>query len=838
MKQLEFEWQNCLDKLKHYLPSQSPLKDFIHHNTLHGFQEFDFFTGIGTARKWFGYQVFMSLSDYRKKYNSGEITETIVAYVIQKYAPSNDVEYWKNAMLHGKFPLENRPSVGRLREQWKFQKGIDFDVFIQPVLFQILGAFLDQGVAAWKFPYADLTFWDAVKALESNSVTSVVHSQQAKKLLFQNDLSTESLLYRLLGSKSLFEQYVFDQQFAHAGWSGLVATIESKPETLLRPRSITLDEIIRFQVLLELDLLYLKLEENWEPMNHWVNSEVVGDLFVQFEPSALDTVLMLWQRSLEISYYHEVLSGLQFNSQLKHSNSSVKQAVEQNKLPSFQALFCIDDRECSIRRHLETEDLQCETFGTPGFFNVEFYYKPENSNYVTKHCPAPVQPKYLIKEYHSTAKHKQDIHFNTSSHSIVGGWLISQVIGFWSALKLVKGIFFPSMDGNSSSSLNHLGETAVLSVEHRGEFEGDLQVGYTIEEMIQRAASLLKSIGMVNSFAPLVYIVGHGSSTTNNPHYAAYDCGACSGRPGSVNARVMATILNRKDVRLGLLNMGIVVPQNTLFIGALHDTTRDEIVYYTKELIGKLDTQKHQGIQRVFEMALKKNAKERARRFVLVDPSLSLNKVHKKVKLRSVSVFEPRPELNHATNALCIIGRREFSQNLFLDRRAFLNTYQWELDTTGDALYSIIRAAAPVCGGINLEYYFSKVDNNALGAGSKLPHNVVGLLGVSNGVAGDLRTGLPSQMIEVHDPIRLLMIVEQLPDVVLEAIRRDPSTWEWFANEWVNLVVFHPLEQRFYQFEKDEFCPYSIERQHTPIKNVDFNFLQQSADNLPVVIMN
>ena len=181
--------------------------------------------------------------------------------------------------------------------------------------------------------------------MELNSVTRVIHSQQARELLFQKELTTETLLFRLLGSRTLFEQYVFDQQFTHAGWSGLVATIESKPETLLRPRSITLDELIRFQLLLELDLLYLKLEDNWEPMNHWVNSEAIGDPFVAFQPTELDTVLMLWQRSMEMSYYHEVLSGLQFNSQLKQLSSSEQLAPEQSKRPSFQALFCIDDRD-------------------------------------------------------------------------------------------------------------------------------------------------------------------------------------------------------------------------------------------------------------------------------------------------------------------------------------------------------------------------------------------------------------------------------------------------------------------------------------------------------------
>lgn len=831
----EFDWHHCLHKLKHYLPSQAPLKDFIHHNTLHGFQEFDFFTGIGTARKWFGYKVYISLNEYREKYNSGQISEQILQHVIKKHAPLGDSFGWKNAMISGKFPLEKTSTVGRLREQWKFKKGLDFDVFIQPVLFQILGAFLDQGISSWSFPYADLPFWKALQSLESNSVHGVLQSTQAKKLLMKESLETIELLYLLLGSSTLFEQYIFDQQFTHAGWSGLVATIESHPETLLRPRSITLEELIKFQLLLELDLIYAKWEDNWEPMNYWVDSTLVMSPFQVFEPTELDFVLMLWQRALETSYYHEVLSALQLNVLL--GNNQGTQPVVKPAVPSFQAMFCIDDRECSIRRHVEEIDKHCATYGTPGFFNLEFYYKPENSNFITKHCPAPVQPKYLIKEKQSSKKHQGEMHFNTSSHTIVGGWLMAQIMGFWSALKLVKGIFFPSMDGNSSSSLNHLGETASLTVEHQGEFEGDLQIGYTVEEMIVRALGLFRSIGMVDTFAPFVYIIGHGSSTTNNPHYAAYDCGACSGRPGSVNARVLATILNRTDVRQGLSQHGINLPKETVFIGALHDTTRDEIVFYTRDLPPNWNVKQHQSNEQIFKSALQLNAKERSRRFALINPQLSLRLTHQKVKLRSVSVFEPRPELNHATNALCIIGRREFSQHVFLDRRAFLNTYNWKLDSTGDSLYSIIKAAAPVCGGINLEYYFSRVDNNSLGAGSKLPHNVVGLVGVSNGVAGDLRTGLPSQMIEVHDPLRLLMIVEQLPEVVFRVIQRDAATYEWFKNEWVNLVVFHPVEQRIYSFEKNAFVPYPLERQHIPVEKVTVDWMQETIDNLPVVIM-
>jgi uncharacterized protein YbcC (UPF0753/DUF2309 family) len=184
------------------------------------------------------------------------------------------------------------------------------------------------------------------------------------------------------------------------------------------------------------------------------------------------------------------------------------------------------------------------------------------------------------------------------------------------------------------------------------------------------------------------------------------------------------------------------------------------------------------------------------------------HQIHQKVQLRTVSLFEPRPELNHATNALCIVGRRQFSHGVFFDRRAFLNSYDYRIDPTGELLSGILNAVAPVCGGINLEYYFSRVDNEQLGAGSKLPHNVMGLLGVANGVDGDLRTGLPSQMIEIHDPYRLMVIVEQETKIVFDAISRHPSTFEWFVNEWVRLVCFDPVEKHFFVFQKGQFLPY------------------------------
>jgi uncharacterized protein YbcC (UPF0753/DUF2309 family) len=174
------------------------------------------------------------------------------------------------------------------------------------------------------------------------------------------------------------------------------------------------------------------------------------------------------------------------------------------------------------------------------------------------------------------------------------------------------------------------------------------------------------------------------------------------------------------------------------------------------------------------------------------------------------------------------------TEGLFLDRRAFLNSFDYQVDPEGKYLLGIMNAIAPVCGGINLEYYFSRVDNQKLGAGTKLPHNVIGLVGVSNGIDGDLRTGLPSQMIEVHDPIRLLVIVEHYPEVVLKTIQTNSATYEWFENEWVRLVVMHPKTNRPMLFTQGTFVEYRTINQN--LKQVDdlLGELIIEHENLPV----
>jgi len=817
--------EQILHELKHFLPAQAPLKDFVHHNTLHAFQHLSFFQGLKQANDQFGYKGFLSLSDYRNLYREGKIKGLVLKKILENQF-GDQANAWLVKLLDESQDRLKSPKIGQFRAHWRDEYHFNLDKTIQPFLFRLLSAYLDQGISIWPFPLEAKGFLESIRQLQTGSYSSIFKSKRVEKLLQNPDLNVEDLLGILVGDPKGYGWYLFDQQFTHPGWSGMVSVLESQPESLLDTKRISLKDLILVECLLEIDALDKKFGESWIPLGHQFPHDT-HHLFEVGLIEEVDLVLQCWQEAFEWSYYDEVLSGIR----------AVVPTPANAKVPSFQALFCIDDRECSTRRHLEYIDPNCATYGTPGFFNVEFYFQPEYGKFHTKSCPAPVNPTFLIKE---TAKHKKlasDVHFNQRSHSLVRGWLSAQTLGFWSALKLVGNVLRPSSSALEVSSFQHMDPKGSLSIVYQGEEENGLQVGFKIEEMVDRIEGLLRSIGLVEGFSPLVYLIGHGASSINNTHYAGYDCGACCGRPGSVNARVAAFMANHPEVRIQLQARGIEIPADTQFLGGLHDTTKDELLFFDEDILHASNQQLHRENQEKFVRVLDINSLERSRRFDTLAKNKTIGGLHDAVKKRAFSLFEPRPEYNHATNALCIVSRKSTLKGLFFDRRAFLNSYDYRKDPSGNALTKILSAAIPVCGGINLEYYFSRMDPDKLGAGTKLPHNVMGLIGVANGADGDLRTGLPYQMVEIHDPIRLLMVVEQVPELVNQVITSSPALLEWVNNNWVHLVVLDPNSGDFLRWVDEKFVAY------TPLTEVEHldhlqDKLMSTQQNLPVYLID
>jgi uncharacterized protein YbcC (UPF0753/DUF2309 family) len=834
--------QEIIAQLKHYLPSQSPLKDFVHHNSLHAFQDKSFFEGIFNARDIFGYNVTLNIAEFRNLYQLGRINHDVLKKIIIDYKGADQLNVWLDKLLKEQFNFQKDHQVGKIRRLWKSEYKIDLDNRVHPLLFRIICAYLDQGVSIWNFPNNGQGLLKNLRHVEANSFSSFFKSSRAIALFMDDKVTSEHLLSLIVGDKIPYFNYLFDQQFAHRGWSGMVSAIEDNPGSLLDAKKVQLNDFIHLELLLEIDALDQQFGTSWLPLSATYTSDQYD--FFTINPIAVeDEVLMLFQEAFEWSYYDQVL----FSFKSKYTTSKINELA-----PNFQAVFCIDERECSLRRHLEQVAAPCATFGAPGFFGVEFYFQPQNGKFYEKLCPAPVTPKYLIKEFDSLQKRPHSIFYHKVAHSFIGGTIFSMTAGIASIFELIRNLFFPKMTPAISDAFSHVEINSTLTIENisPNDMEQGLQIGFTIAEMTQRVENQLRNMGLVDNFSDIIYIVAHGSSSANNPHHGAHDCGACSGRPGSVNARVFSTMANHNEVRMALQENGIHIPQTTWFVGALHDTAADQIKFYDTDKLPTALSEKHKLFSVQFETALDLNAHERSRRFASINTKANLKEVRKEIKNRSVSLFEPRPELGHGSNALCIIGRRAITKNIFLDRRAFLNSYDYTIDPTGDILAKVISPIGPVCGGINLEYYFSRIDNQKLGAGTKLPHNVMGLIGVSNSSDGDLRPGLPLQMIEVHDPVRLLVVVEQVPDIVLKVVKSSENIYNWYSKQWIHLVVIDPMDGRLYQFKNDQFVPYETVSIHTEkVQNFQqlfenatemsaFTIENATTENLPIYYLN
>src|SRR6267142_3195660 len=258
-----FNEHEVLHLLKHYLPEQAALKDFIHQNTLQAFQKLKFHNALVTASETFGYKVCLKLGEFRTLYASKQIRAEILENVIAKRKGAAAVKEWSEKLINKKYEVPGLPRIGKLRANWKLHYRMDMDSLVQPILFRILCSYLDQGISIWAFPAREKGFLNAIKEIEKFSASSFFRSRRTKNLLFSKQCNISNLMKMLVGDESLFGQYLFDQQFGHMGWSGMVAVVEGNPSTLLDTRIISLHDLITFELLLEIDAMDFHFGDKW-----------------------------------------------------------------------------------------------------------------------------------------------------------------------------------------------------------------------------------------------------------------------------------------------------------------------------------------------------------------------------------------------------------------------------------------------------------------------------------------------------------------------------------------------------------------------------------------------
>ncbi len=786
-----------LEEIAQELPIIRPISEFIHLNLLLPYQNLPFWDAVKTVSKKFEAMPFGELELYREKINSGFLSEDLIKQKLKKISPENEWEEILSPLHHHKIEFVHHDlRNGKLHHHWNNSLGVNIASLADSMLIKWMGMYIDQGIGLWEMPGADdYSFYDTIKNLFQESlVKPAPFSNKNFEFLFAD--SAEQAIHRHLMFLSpdpmIQADYLRESIFTLRGWAGLIYCLEKNPSLIPFKRRVSLVDFMAVKLI---------LERAWI-INHDPNAEAPD-----FKEVKLDDLNPLHDEKIFSLFRacQEALEEQTYKLYFKKLNLISRKEV---KNPTYQAIFCMDDRECALRRHLENLNEGIETFGTAGHFGIEGVFQHSDDAFPKKQCPAPLTPRYLIQDVVFKKRKQQALTHDLiqPTHKFLGDFFQSLVGGLKSGFILAMNLFFP-LAFKKTTNVREIKLNSNLKFINQGEMPGadGLKVGYTHEEIAELLNGQLKLIGFVHQFAPLIFVFGHGSNSVNNPYFATYGCGACSGRPGSANARTFAAMANLPEVRDILKSKyKIEIPETTYFVAGFHDTCRDLISFYDTHHVPELHKASFDKFKKYISIAVYKNARERSQMFKLVSYRPVSKLAQKEVLRRSYSLFETRPEMGHTNVAFSIVGNRSLTKEVDLSRRSFLQSYDREIDPNGDILAGSLGAVIPVTSGINLDYYFSRVDNLRFGAGSKLPQNIVGNIGVSHGTESDLLFGLPFQMIDQHTPLRLFVLVEQSPEIALSAIQRNPLVKEIVYNNWVHYGCWDYKTKSYYVFKHGE----------------------------------
>ncbi len=525
----------------------------------------------------------------------------------------------------------------------------------------------------------------------------------------------------------------------------------------------------------------------------------------------------LWLRAYEHHYQEEIFSAL-LNKHAEEPPPNLSSP------PNAQLIFCMDDREESVRRHLEELAPDLETFGAAGVFGLPNNWRGLDAPRPLKLAQPVVTAVHELREVPTAnAQRRLPAHQRRQRwlnwlhklknhrmrHSVIGTTLALPLLAPFALLEMVGRSVMPAsyqrfiskVQRQTSVPLNtRVAYTAQDALECPSKDHN--QQGFSAAEKVTKVATFLKLTGFTSGFASLVVLMAHRSRHLNNPHILGYGCGACSGRFGGPNARAFTSMCNEPEVRAQLVAQhGIHIPDGCWFIASEHDTTSDAIDWFDTDLIPVSHRSVFAHVQQATEQAVRLSAQERCRKFASASPNLTPRQAKRHVEGRAASPDQVRAELGHQGCAVAFIGRRELSKGIFWDRRAFLISYDPHNDPDGKMLEAQLQGNGVVGVGIQMDYYFSRMQNGYFGSGSKATHNLTGLFGVMEGGASDLRTGLAQQMVELHEPMRLLAIAEAEIDTLVAIYQRHDYLRRLLDNGWVLLAAKPPERNEIHVFQ-------------------------------------
>jgi len=744
--------KTSIDTASKVIGNTWPLYSFVTSNPLSGYETSNFTEATKEASKHLGARVFAKGHVFKQAWDNGEIDKNELSKLLKEQGLDKTPETYLSILICYKEKTSENPNH-----------------ILDVIMTKWLSAFMDEGLAEWEMPNKAKGFYKSWRQLAKYD--SDLSFKSTKEL---PETKEQALKIALKGIPEEDYMNIFKGHIAALpGWSGYINHRNQYDTVWQKTYPIDLEDYLAVRLCIALNLgIDIKKEAENKPE---------GDSVLKLQY----VFLKAWEKTLQNKIVQLV------------DEPSLSDSHKETQLPDAQLVFCIDTRSELIRRHVEDKG-NYETYGYAGFFGIAMDYEDLNDGINRKSCPPILNSAYKVTEKAQEGKEETvnslkikndrgnfwNYFLRRMKNMLPSGFGFVEGTGVFYGLSMITRTFIPSklyeIKQQTAQNHEHVCETncePINATAHNHDI--------SLDEKVAIVKSGFDLMGW-KKFAPIVVFTGHGSHTANNPFGSSLDCGACAASPGRHNARLLAKLANDNEVRAALsYKYNISIPNGTVFIGAEHNTTTDKIVLFDSQI-----PKTHETLVAELKSDLLKAQKTASQqRLGITNNSVSI--ANKKAN----SWSETRPEWGLAKNAAFIIGSRELTRGKDLDGRCFLHSYDWEMDKEGKALEGIMQGPMVVTQWINNHYYFSTVDNNTFGGGTKITQNITGKFGVLQGNGGDLKMGLPLQSVNktdsemYHQPLRLSVLIHAPLERVNNILLNNTHLKELLDNEWIYLMV-------------------------------------------------
>lgn len=813
--------QANIEAATHRIAPLWPLKDFVAVNPFLGFSNRTFADAAALFRRVGHADILMPSSYFLEQFEQQNVSEIEfqAALLITRKAvgtPYGDTLRYPSfsafkQVLRAAIPPDHTDRMLTFSEFVDASLGSRWSEWIVDEISKWCSAYFDEGQSSWRMPWRDLGLFQAWRQA---SVVDRNPELMGLKGFRRRIAGTGDNLVEIIqdivddlgipGDKQI--DFLHRQILTVTGWSSYIQYF-SREQRTHDSRAASVSDLLAIRMIFDA-AVFAELQGNTRLIQQWTERLQKPASGAEFPDDLLKRYLA--QQTLEYAYQNRLTSRL---------TTAPPASGTQRDRKVLQAIFCIDVRSEVFRRALENQSDSIETLGFAGFFGMPVRRIPFGESTGPAQCPVLLQPGYCVHESPVRNSPEQEaVHLDRLQfrRSLADGWnsFKTSAISCFSFVETIGLSYAAKMalDGwnLTQGEPSDPGSDSVICLKPRGCDCSDksspssdrIPEGISVQDQVRLAAGALRNMSLTRGFARVVLLCGHGSATQNNPYRASLDCGACGGHAGGFNARVAATILNRPEVRQGLMQQGIHVPDDTQFIAGLHNTTTDEVVLYSgaEEAPVPLEIRGW--------LADAGRAARRERAGSLEPGGICESDADDQILGRSRDWSQVRPEWGLAGNAAFIAAPRERTRHLKLDGRAFLHNYSFDQDSELAVLELILAAPVVVASWINLQYYGSTVNNRVFGSGDKVLHNVVGTLGIWQGNGGDLQTGLPIQSLHDgkrwrHEPLRLSVYLEAPRKALDQVLAAQQGVSELFENGWLQLFSLEPGSQNCWRYAPD-----------------------------------